>query len=112
MTCILKNCAHGSLGACKTFARSGLGECGAEYVLELASRNDGYMVHGRNNPTIEALRKAGKITTAAVDDRYVIARAVHIPHPPYRGYCTPGYTRAVQIGHGINLKPPIEETFA
>ncbi len=110
MTCILKSCAHSTMGACKTFARSGLGECGAAYALELASRNDGYMVHGRNNPTIEALRKAGKITTAAVDDRYVIARVVRIIPRPYHGD-RDTFTRAAQIGHGINLKPA-EESFA
>ncbi len=100
------------MGACKTFARSGLGECGAAYALELASRNDGYLVQAINNPTIAALKSSGKITTAkTVDSRYVIARAVHIPHPPYRGYCTPGYTRAMQIGHGIILKRA-EENFA
>ncbi len=72
------------MGACKTFAKSGLGgECGAEYAMDLASRNDGYMVHASNNPTISALVKAGKITTTRVDDKYLIARVVKAPSQPY-----------------------------
>lgn len=109
--CILNKCAHASMGACKTLAKSGLGECGAAYALELASRNDGYLVHERGNPTIEALRKAGKITTRAVDSRYVIARAVVPPARPYRlaDRDALGLTPIARSGQNIR---PTEEQFA
>lgn len=110
MTCILKSCAHGTYKACTTLAKSGLGECGAAHALELATRNDGYLVHGASNPTIVALVKAGKITTARVDGRYVIARVVHVPKPAYHSVKPIlDMDRAVQIGSGINLN---EETYA
>lgn len=102
MTCILKSCAHGSLGACKTLAKSGLAECGAAYALDLASRNDGYMVHARNNPTIDALRAVGMIRTKpSGDDGYLVARAVHVQAPMRRGFCRNHLSGAAKIGQGI-----------
>lgn len=80
MTCILKSCPHAKTPNCASLAKSGLGECGAAFALELAGRNDGYLVHSTNNPTIAALKHADLIyTRPSGADGYVIARAVQVP---------------------------------
>lgn len=89
MTCTLKSCPHGKTTRCASLEAIGGGECGAAYALELSRRNDGYLVLGYNNPTIEALRGAGLITTKDAGDGCLIARAVHI---------APAVTR--NVGHG------------
>src|ERR1700692_1493159 len=93
MTCILRSCAHpgGAKGpsACCSLAAAGMGECGAAFALELSKRNDGYLVIERNNPTIEALQRAGLITTKYAGDGCLICHAVpsaHAPRPVTIGY--------------------------
>lgn len=78
MTCILKSCAHGKTTCCASLAKAGLGECGAAYALDLASRNDGYLVITHNNPTIDALVKAGLVTVKRVVGGCGIVRTVKV----------------------------------
>ncbi len=47
------------------------------FVLELAKRNDGYLVSARD-PAIVELYREGLITIRDVGDCYVIARVVHV----------------------------------
>lgn len=47
------------------------------YALDLAKRNDGYLVSARD-PAIVELIAAGLITVTDVGDGYLIARAVHV----------------------------------
>lgn len=47
------------------------------FALDLAQRNDGYLVSARDPAIIELCRE-GLITIRDVGDCYVIARAVHV----------------------------------
>lgn len=84
MSCILKSCPHAKSTNCASLSMAGLGDCGAAYALDLASRNDGYLVIAHNNATISALRNAGLITTTAVTGGYLIARSFQPRSAPYR----------------------------
>lgn len=70
MNCILKSCAHAKLNRCES-----LGECGAAHALNLSRQRDGYLVIARDNPTIEALRKSGLVTTKYAGDGCLVVRA-------------------------------------
>ena len=102
MTCILKSCAHKDSNRCALLAKSGRGECGAAFALEMSKRNDGYLVVARDNPTIDGLRKAGLITTTNVGDGCVIARAVITRTRPYHYRADQWeFARAAEIGSAV-----------
>lgn len=72
----------------------------AHTILDLASRNDGYLVEARD-PAITALRDAGLIITTCAGDGYLIARAVKTAST--RKYVARGsrgsrWVRAVEVG--------------
>jgi hypothetical protein len=96
MTCILKSCTHAKTGCCASLSAAGMGDCGVAYALDLASRNDGYLVQALDNPTLDALRRAGLVyTRPSGADGYVIARAIQAPLK--RIY-----------GHGSRFARPVE----
>jgi hypothetical protein len=102
MGCILKSCAHAKTTRCASLHAAGLGDCGAAYALDLAKRNDGYLVIARENPTIDALKRAGLITTTDVTGGYLIARAVQPTAAPYRyRHDAAGLARAAEIGRAL-----------
>lgn len=54
-------------------------------ALDLASRNDGYLMQDADNPVLDTLRRAGLVYTRPTGaEGYVIARAVQ--DPPKRIY--------------------------
>lgn len=54
-------------------------------ALELASRNDGYLV-GVGDPDIAALKATGLVVTQSVGDGWLIARALPVPRTYARNY--------------------------
>lgn len=59
-----------------------------QFALDLAKRNDGYLMEALDNPTLDALRDAKLIYTRPAGDGYVIARAIVVsPIRYYGGFC-------------------------
>lgn len=75
MDCILKRCAHHEDSKPGRPCRS-LEECGAAYALDRSRDPGGYEVIDGNNPTIDALKRAGLVTMTRCSERTSIATAV------------------------------------
>ena len=68
------------------------------FALDLAKRNDGYLVSARD-PAIVELIAAGLITVTDVSDGYLIARGVHVRQV---------YSRRCGRGRWSSPRPEIE----
>ncbi len=67
-------------------------------ALDLASRNDGYLVRA-GDPDIAALKDAGLVFTRPAGEGYWIARVIVVAKPSYHGFRTINLARrAAQIG--------------
>lgn len=64
-TCILKSCPWANEGCCGV-----LGDCGAAHALDMASAPDGYTVLPWDNRTVEALKRAGLVSTERDNNGY------------------------------------------
>lgn len=64
-------------------------------ALELASRNDGYLVRA-GDPDITALKDAGLVYTRPAGDGYWLARLIVVAQTPYHYRGT--FARAAGIG--------------
>lgn len=67
-------------------------------ALDLASRNDGYMVRA-GDPDVVALKEAGLVYTRPAGDGWWIARRIIDPSRPWRGFrsSAPAHP-AIEIG--------------
>ncbi len=81
MNCILGKCAHADEdkpAACASLKSAEMGHCGALYALQVAYADDGYDVISGNNPTIEALRDRGLITSQIFERVRCSAKAIQL----------------------------------
>jgi hypothetical protein len=74
VNCIFKKCPHPAsdkkVSACTT-----LGECGAAHALARSREIGGYEVLRSNNPTVDALKKAGLVSYAPISQTVEVIKA-------------------------------------